>query len=153
MPRFLHFHSGLVLIFYILFQNWDSFKTRHLLCSSPLSTTFRGLRNACSIIAGSPREPGTQSDRLKLDSCPQPSKRQNLGQNPRKFTDFASCSRFIGSAPGYKIKQWQKFQGSENILSNGMTENRCVELGFLRCLVKELKILTRDGSGKDEWKK
>ena len=47
--------------------------------------------------------------------------------------------------PDIKIKKWQKFQRSENILSTGMTENRCVELGFLRCLVEELKILTGMG--------
>lgn len=80
-----------------------------------------------------------QSHRLKLDSCPSslhPSERQNLGQELREFTGFASCSSLRDSAPGYKIKQQQKFQSSENILSAEMTENRCLKFSFLWYLVK-----------------
>lgn len=87
-------------------------KTGSIFVSSthtPLTTTFTGLRNRHAAVLRRPRKPGAEPDRWKLDSCPLPltsPKRQNLGQDPRGFTDFPSCSSFIDSAPGYKIKQW-----------------------------------------------
>lgn len=127
VPCFLHFHFCLVLIFYILFPSWDSFKTKHLLCrfypashfshlQSPEKSPFHYCWKSQGLLAHS------LIDRQRPHPPPPPPQllqKVKFRAGSQEFTDFASCPCFIGSAPGYKIKQWQKFQDSGNTLSTG----------------------------------
>lgn len=74
--------------------------------SDHISPTFNYLQKPEKSVSLLLEVPGSLAHgRLKLDSCPPSFKKQNLGQDSRRFIDFASCPFLIDFASGYKIKQ------------------------------------------------